>query len=289
MATELPEFLVSTGFTGTSGASTFETRGGTSIACTKSTIEGTATTSKSGSFHLLERECVSTSLKCTTSGETAGTISISGEWHLVPGEGTTFLLAPEEFQFKCGGIISVKIKGSIPSLISPIESKAKEFELETQESEGSQEVTEYENDGEEAIQTGLLVSFNGGAFEEAAEKVSEAKISTSNETQIVGPSFSVTNPLGRRKIKVGKAVDLVVKNRTLLLRSLNSLTFGQSSKEEPFSVNSTNLTKCKGLSYEKLLACSVEVKYNAKVANSTATLSLRDSNNRLARATVVGE
>lgn len=201
-AAELPQFTVETGFTGSTGATTIETAKGTTVTCKKATIEGTAATKRSGTFHLAETECKSSGFACTSAGDSSGVILVTGEWHLaddsadVIGErlGATFvLLSPEEFGFTCAALVKAKMKGTVLAAISPSDVETTAYELQLNETKGKEEFTQYENEAGEAVATKLLASIGGGAFEEAGVHATEAKLTTAKATKLLGP-FTVRIP-----------------------------------------------------------------------------------------------
>lgn len=201
-AVELPQFTVETGFTGSTAATTIETAKGTTVTCKSATVEGTATTKRSGTFHLAEKECKSSGVACTGTGDSSGVILATGEWHLaddsadVIGErlGVTFvLLSPEEFGFTCAALVKVKTKGKVLAAISPADVETTAYELQLNETKGKEEFTQYENEAGEAVTTKLEASINGGAFEEAGIHATEAKLTTAKATKLLGP-FTVRIP-----------------------------------------------------------------------------------------------
>lgn len=267
LAVELPEFSAETGFTGESSMTTFETVGKTAIKCKSSTSEGTASSKRSGTFHLAERECTGPlGVKCNSTGDASGVILFTGEWSLVPGEGSMLLLSPREVEVSCSGV-TIRIKGTVLSMISPVEEKTKEYEPEFNETEGFQELPEYENNEGKTINTGLLASISGGAFEEIGVKVEKDRLKTTREVEIQrAPVFSVTNPLGRRAL-TGTSVDWLIMSLRARITP-NAIAFTQVPVvrgNTPFSVNTENLNKCASLVYERRgLLCVVELKYRTE-------------------------
>lgn len=195
-AAELPQFTVETGFTGSTATTTLETAKGTAVTCKKGTVEGSAATKRSGTFHLAEKECTSSGFACTTAGDSSGVILITGEWHLVGdsadliGEhlGTIFMLfSPTEFTFSCAELLKVKTKGTFLGAASPVDVETTSYELKLNETKGKEEFTQYENEAGEPVTTQLLASINGGAFEEAGAHAVEAKMSAAKATKLQGP------------------------------------------------------------------------------------------------------
>ncbi|HLM84921.1 MAG TPA: hypothetical protein VK272_01895 [Solirubrobacteraceae bacterium] len=292
-ATTLPEFSVETGFKGESGSTTFETLGRTSVVCKKSTNEGTAASKDSGTFHLAEKECASSGVKCTGRGDETGVILLSGGWHLVPSEGPMVLLSPSELEFSCS-VLSAKIKGTILSVVGPVAAKAKEYDLEYNESAGTQELPEYENDSGTVVSTQLLASIGGGAFEETGVKAEEDKITTTKETELTkGSSFAVTNPLGRLQMEVGRPVDFIIHNDSLREETPIRIVFEQEPVRGPFEINVPNREKCERLRFPgwrifSHVTCTVELKYPRGERGARALLKVEGPLGQIARSAVVG-
>lgn len=82
-AEELPEFTVATQWTGTTGTTTLESVGKTSITCGKGTSSGEIAKAHGGSFTFTFKECKSTLGRCNSKGSESGIISLRGASDLV--------------------------------------------------------------------------------------------------------------------------------------------------------------------------------------------------------------
>jgi hypothetical protein len=197
----LPQFSTETGFKGESGTTTFETLRGTVVTCKKSTAEGTARSVRSGTLHIDERECSSSGIKCTSLGDAEGTILISGEWQLVDEDGLTMLLMTlEEVHFTCGGLVLIRLRGSLLEPITPVDGESTtKFTLELKESRGEQEYTEYDNDEFKAVSAKLLASTNGGEFEAVGAEAKESTITTEKQDVVI--SVDIVFRAGNERIR----------------------------------------------------------------------------------------
>lgn len=289
LAVELPEFKAKTAFTGESASSTFETAKGTAVTCAKSTIEGTGTTTKSGTFHLAEKECLSTGVACTGTGDASGVMLFTGEWHLVPYRGNTLILFSfEEAKASCS-IVTLKVKGSLLAAIGPTVSKTKKYELTLAESGGKQgEFWEYENDAGEKLAAGLLASVNGGAFEGTGMKSTEDKLTTEVETELAGPIFRVTTALGNgKKLKSGEGTTFKIQNISNNNAQPKAISHISLPIEATWLWQEEQITKCFEKLYAAKATCTIEVSY-VKEESGLATLVVEDQNTRDAGNLVTG-
>jgi hypothetical protein len=202
----LPTILPGTGLTisGSGGEGTLRTLAGTEVVCTGNTAEVKfAANTNLAPVHISFTACKSPTLggaKCTGLTDTAssGTILALGEIHLVfdkLGSGTSLgvagLFLIEELGFECGALATVKVKGSVLCLISPINVKVKTTETATLKCEelppktGDPKETEYWNAAGEKQAPLLLTSINGGTFESSAENA-EAKLKATTEYELMG-------------------------------------------------------------------------------------------------------
>jgi hypothetical protein len=166
-----------------SGEVLFSTVGGQILKCTGATIAGKLElpTKTLGEFHITFEKCEepNTKVACTGSGDEAGTILMLGTWHSVvdvdaPELHSAVLFLVNEIINKCSALIEFKgqAKGMLLCLVKePLSSKpGHEFLCKTIKKEGKDtgkpEETKYINDKEEVSISPLLVSVNGGAFQE---------------------------------------------------------------------------------------------------------------------------
>lgn len=281
IALELPEFATLTGFTGQAGLTTLETVAKKAITCKKATLEGRASSKENGTFTLVEKECTSSGVNCNSRGSESGVISLSGEWRLATEEGAMMLLSLTEAEISCT-LTSVKLKGSVLGLLYEVDAEAKEHELEFAESEGVQELGEYENDKEEAKQTHLLTSTNGGAFEEAALKAERLVLNLTTATQVArAPTFAVEDPLGNRPMRVGRIQWRIVNVTRNEARPVE-VRYTESpirAGNRPFLINEANRLGClngAGIRPGRANACAVELEYLLTETGALAILTVKD-------------
>jgi hypothetical protein len=166
------------------GPTLLETVGGTAVECTSAPSTETEENFKppSGAFHIGFSGCTSkkpvNGLKCTGTGDSAGSILALGSWNLVfdKNPGTTilvtamlFLLTP--LKFVCGAeIVTVEVKGSVLCLhLNPTVS-TKTHEFHCVQTKGSQEETRWWNTNGTEGTSQLLTAVNGGAFEQSGQQ-----------------------------------------------------------------------------------------------------------------------
>jgi hypothetical protein len=177
----LPEFLPATGtFLSTSGSGALETANGTQLTCSSATGKGSITGPESAGNALITfHGCQSSGSVCTSGTEPSGLITtheLSGllgyinkssksvGLDLAPTSGTEFA------ELNCsGGMVKVKIRGSLIGEVRPINTKATSGELTFQKSAGKQEFTKLEGGAVDLLE----IAKNGGAFEGMAIATSE--------------------------------------------------------------------------------------------------------------------
>ena len=168
----LPEFTVSTTFTGTSGTGTLETQSGATVICTSNVESGTITAPKAVliSAGVKFKGCTATILgkaeKCGTppsSGEIT-TKSLSGTLGYVkaaapkevgidlkPTSGT--VLAEFECETTAGAKTKLVVSGSVIGIVTPINTVSKSFTLTFKQSKGVQSVKKLEGEAEDVLST----------------------------------------------------------------------------------------------------------------------------------------
>ncbi len=165
--TTMPELVnlagtlpVKTGFTSTSGESTFETKSGESVKCKADTNKGKVTGNSTDEAEIKFTGCsaVSGLLKCKTKGAAAGEIVLKVKSELVwldkaeeadPGE--DLILPSEGVTIECTGLASetLKVKGSTLCPITPFNTFTTMFTLTCKATKGLQEPSLYFLGGKE--------------------------------------------------------------------------------------------------------------------------------------------
>jgi hypothetical protein len=280
-AAELPEFTVESGFTGTSGKVTLESKGGIKATCVGSSIEGTALSKRHGTFALTETECstLGGAVKCTTSGHAAGTIFVSGEWSFATKaekEEAFLRLTISGAAFSCGETAE-EIKGSILAKITPLSTKTTKFELLAKETKGKPEFTEYFNDSGEKRSAQLLLSSKGGGFEEAGSEFASDKLTTAKETELKFGAVATVTVLPGVVIDLGKIGLNETKTAAFTYKVEAGSTVWWPHERSVTPLLAANefswaLTKeqCYPLLWTALQTCKVEISLEAKVAGSFA-------------------
>jgi len=129
-----------------------------------------------GTFDALFLKVKEGNTECHTTGDSAGTVLLTGTFHVVlgpPAGALRVLFLVEEFEIVCGEV-KVKVKGSVLSTLEA----GKESEDLTQASgelkgkNGKPTLTEYYNDNGETVKAKLEANFGSG-FQEADENVGE--------------------------------------------------------------------------------------------------------------------
>jgi hypothetical protein len=188
-AMELPVFSGNdAGATGSYGKLKFVTRGGAAVACKK----GTSSMSFNGGSRGLGpisftfEECSQALEPCRNLAGTAGTISMTGEWHLVlmikaGNDSHYFLVLLPSFglHIECPAA-PVRLLLVLGSVLGPIVRMGNEmFNLTVKdgvEEDGPQEFSEYENEAGTAVKAGLEDSQEGGADKEAFENITSGTL-----------------------------------------------------------------------------------------------------------------
>jgi hypothetical protein len=175
----LPEFS-KTGATVTGeavGGTTFETKGGTKVACTGgSTSTGKIASEKTiTGMKIAFTGCKSSGFACTTEKAKEGeliTNAVVGKLGYINSakKEVGLLIAPEKeggnfFTFNCvGSLIKVVFTGSVICPITPINTLTKEKKWVCKQTKGVQSVTKFEGGPEDFHK----IAINGGAAEQAA-------------------------------------------------------------------------------------------------------------------------
>jgi hypothetical protein len=156
---------------------------GTKVECVKAKGSGEDTSTTLGKFTITFEECKTPSFfnaKCNTSGDAAGVILSTGEYHYVydslsPSLGIAILFLPNETVFECSTFLKTKVKsqsanGGLVCLILEPTMKQVTHLFHCEQEKGKQKEKRYWNDKTEEIKNAeLLCSLNGGAFEECSE------------------------------------------------------------------------------------------------------------------------
>jgi hypothetical protein len=117
--------------------------------------------------------------KCNSTGDAAGVVLVSGEFHLVPISlspltlGLLFLVS--QFTITCETKLEVVVKGNLISSVEEIGSEGTEltgFGGKLEGKEGKQSISEYYNDGGTKIKATLLGE-SGAGFVSSDENVAE--------------------------------------------------------------------------------------------------------------------
>jgi hypothetical protein len=289
-ASPLPELSVESGFKGESRSTKFETVAKKGVVCKSSTTEGKATTKKSGTFKIVEKECTDKELGtiCTGLGDKSGEISISGEWNLVPGGASMLLLSPNQFHFTCA-LILVLIKGTTLGLVSPVDEKTTAYTDTVAEAEGHQDFNVYENDAGTPVETGLLASINGGAFEEAAEEATETKLTAERATELKGSAFAITDSLrpGERA-PVGAEPRFTITNISMLRGIRLRELFLSNSAQFEWPARRRETEACERLAFEPRQSCTITTRYRAREAGSFARVITVDPTEHAALGEIKG-
>jgi hypothetical protein len=169
-------------FVGKVGKTTFETKGGTKVECSKGEETGSATQLKLGTAEILYSECKSLlGVKCTgLEAKTAGSILVKGTFHLWYGFlskeeevlHTTITFLPNETHFSCAGTLIV-LRGCVAGLLKPINEETKVLTAEFTQTKGVNDITKVLNEKLEKIPCNLETSLSGGAFEQAGAQLTE--------------------------------------------------------------------------------------------------------------------
>jgi hypothetical protein len=176
----LPEHLPKGTWTGNNdgkGVPTLEASSGTKVECEKAKGSGADVTDTLGTFTIDFEGCKTPNFfnaKCNTTGDGAGIILSTGEYHFVYDTlsplGIAVLFLANETTFECSSFLKTKVKGHLVCLIlEPLVSMVTHL-FHCEQEKGKQKETKYWNDeGKEVNKAELLCSLNGGAFEVCAE------------------------------------------------------------------------------------------------------------------------
>ncbi len=146
----LPEQLPSTGtFTGTSGASTFETKSGEKVKCSSDAIAGEITGPKTSKSKITFKGCEAFGFKCNSSGAGSGEIvlNVTGELvYIMKATKEVGLLntLTGELTIKCSAFQTLKVKGSTLCPITPVNTKTTKYKVVCKATKGVQEPINYE-------------------------------------------------------------------------------------------------------------------------------------------------
>ena len=172
----LPEQVPAAGkFTGTSGASTFETKSGEKVKCSSDAIAGEITGAKTSKSTITFKGCEAFGLKCNSSGAGSGEIvlNVTGELvYIMKSTKEVGLLntLSAELTIKCSAFQTLKVKGSTLCPITPVNTKATKYKVVCKETKGVQEPVNYEP-GSELIKAPITETKGEGlksfAFEQS--------------------------------------------------------------------------------------------------------------------------
>lgn len=187
-AMALPEYSVSSTFTGTSGASTLETvKSGTTIECSKDKNSGSVTgKSGSGKFTVDFEGCKSGAAACNSEGDKKGTILSEGTTTLgyisKSAKTVGVLIKTTEVKISCGeGALLAQVKGELICPITPVNTDTTSYTQKCEKSaKGVQTPQKFE--GSEKSEH-LETSFGGAAFEESS-LVTEEKLTNATLGEI---------------------------------------------------------------------------------------------------------
>jgi hypothetical protein len=174
----LPEFLPASGtFLSTSGAGKLETSNGTVVECSSDKDKGTINGSESAANVLVTfHGCKSSGFACTSASEPSGLITtkeLAGLLGYISKTSKTVgldlapLTGTEFVEFNCaGGIVKVKVKGSVIGGVTPINTQSTSGTLTYVKAagKGKQELTKLEGGAVDLLET----SKNGGTAEGSA-------------------------------------------------------------------------------------------------------------------------
>jgi hypothetical protein len=176
--------LAKRGFTGTSGAGTFETIKKNKVTCTGDTSKGEV---EAGNGHKVTNVTVTFTgceepifkEKCHTAGEAEGTmktVKLKGELGYLkapPAPEVGLLLEPaagtEFLKFECGFFIKSVVEGSVIGKVTPVNVMTPKFKIFYKQKEGKQEFQNFSGGGNHHLTT----SINGAAPIESGEETEE--------------------------------------------------------------------------------------------------------------------
>lgn len=168
-------------FTGTSGAGTLQTVGGSKVTCTSDHVKGTLLNSTEDEAEVTFLGCTGPfGASCTTAGQATRVIltsTLKSELVNLVGGGVGVLLTPKTAgglfaEFSCLGVV-IKVRGSLVGVATPVGVEQTTGTLTFTQSGGKQTPSKYELNGE--LKTAKLeTSVGGGAFEESGESTTES-------------------------------------------------------------------------------------------------------------------
>ena len=175
--------LVKSKFTITSGAGTFEAKGGAQVTCTADSGTGEDFGAGSGSAKVTFTGCTGFGGKCHTAGAAEGEIALSADWVLEFTNGVKdevgLLLELTEATIECGkncegkAVEKLKLRGTGIGLATPIDEEvipANKFTITFTQVKGVQSPTEYEEEKGGKVKAILEMEGSGEkvfAFEQA--------------------------------------------------------------------------------------------------------------------------
>jgi hypothetical protein len=261
---------------GLGGKATFETVGGSIVTAEKVDAVAAVLSESLLDLQLQFLGAKSSGLKCTntSSAETILTNLLGHFGASDPGKNSAILLlVPSGFEFTCGGIAKVKIKGAVIGTISGPEEnqETEEFTLLFNQTKGKQAYTSFLL-GEE-LRTNQIeeASISGGAFEQVGEQGEPITLKASSGE---GKFELDASSIFRIKIsKVGKTGTFTVENKTGGKPKLRDLAVEQNPAEN-WEVESVKLATCRNLTYEPRgmagSTCAFNVKYIGSVRSLVA-------------------
>ena len=187
----LPVFTgTATTGTGASGAGKLTVEGGASINCTSSSdsLSFTAGKRNEGTGTLTFSGCTEGGEECVSLGGKAGTITVSGSWHLVlmlkskvDGHYFLFVLPTAKLHVECAkaAVKLLLIEGSVLGSIAQKSGSKTEFTLtvnDGSEHKGPQEFTEYETEAEKIEKAALNTSQEGSSKTKPSFEFSENNV-----------------------------------------------------------------------------------------------------------------
>ena len=186
-AVELPEFTVESASTSTSGKSTLSI-GNTKISCAGSAGSSSPLSKKLSKFSFSLTTCKLGGEQCHSLGDAAGTILVTGEYHLVRGtkaEEALLWILFVSVHFEClFAETLITLRGNLLGALTPINLRSRIFHLVKSLFEGKQAITRFTNNEGAEVEAKLEGSLNGGEFKSATEQSEANSFTTEKETEI---------------------------------------------------------------------------------------------------------
>jgi hypothetical protein len=165
--------LTKKSFTGTSGATTIETKEGSQLTCTADTGKGEASAESTGTTKLTLTGCQAFGEKCRTSGAAEGEVVLSANYKLAYTNGAEdevgLVLELTEATIECGAkncegkaAQTLKLRGAVIGAATPINEEVappSKFAIAFSQTKGTQKPTEYEK--EEGAKTKAILELSG--------------------------------------------------------------------------------------------------------------------------------